>query len=218
MICPGSGAAAPAVAGGTAGCVNGAVAGTGGWLLRAPGTPCADGLVLALSFVCWLRMLISGGVAFGRCVSAVCSLCEKSMSAAICTRALPAPTIGVRMSSMRLMMLASISLTYLTWVGSRPASSSLLFICDSNVPLWSSSVTLAGDSCGTLAATRFWMPAICAASSERPEYSRSITDADGFSSSRMKTLGFGIARCTRAASTAAIDCTVRDSSPSRPRW
>ena len=66
LICPGSGVGAAPAAGGTAGCVNGAVAGTGGWLLSAPGTPCAVGLVLALSFVCWLRMLISGGVVFGR--------------------------------------------------------------------------------------------------------------------------------------------------------
>ncbi|MEF8719897.1 MAG: hypothetical protein V5B44_20165 [Candidatus Accumulibacter necessarius] len=78
-------------------------------MLSAPGTPCAVGLVLAVSLVCWLRMLISGGVVFGRCVSAVCSLCEKSMSAAIWTRALPGPTIGARMSSTRLMMLASTS-------------------------------------------------------------------------------------------------------------
>jgi hypothetical protein len=94
------------------GLVSGAVAGTGGWLDSAPGTPCADGVVLADSLVCWLRMLMSGGVVFGRCVSAVCSLCEKSTSAATCTRALPWPTIGARMSSMRLMALASISCTY----------------------------------------------------------------------------------------------------------
>ena len=46
---------------GTAGLVIGAVAGTGGWLVSAPGTPCAPGIAaLKVSAVCWLRMAWSG--------------------------------------------------------------------------------------------------------------------------------------------------------------
>ena len=60
------------------GVVSGAVAGTGGWLVRAPGTPPAAWLTLADSLFCWLRMLVLSGVLFGRKLSAVCSVCEKS--------------------------------------------------------------------------------------------------------------------------------------------
>ena len=51
-------------------------------------------------------------------------------------------------------------------------------------------VTPATAKLGTLAAMRFWMPAICDGSSERPGYRLSSTEAEGFCSSRTKTVGF----------------------------
>ena len=50
---------APAVPA-TGGVVTGAVAGTGGWLVRAPGTPWGASSRVWLSLLCWLRMDCSG--------------------------------------------------------------------------------------------------------------------------------------------------------------
>jgi hypothetical protein len=58
----------------------GAVAGTGGWLLAAPGTPLGvpgPGLVRS-SVRCWLRTAAGSVALVGRNSSAVDSVCEKS--------------------------------------------------------------------------------------------------------------------------------------------
>jgi hypothetical protein len=52
----------------------------------------------------------------------------------------------------------------------------------------------------------------------RPVCRFTITEAVGFCSSRRKAVCLGIARCTRAPATLAMDEMVRDSSPSRARW
>jgi hypothetical protein len=81
----------------------GAVAGTGGWLLLAPGTP--EGTLPAappVSVDCWLRTVASAGFWFGLNCSDVASLCEKSMSAATEARRFSRPTTGSSSSWMRL--------------------------------------------------------------------------------------------------------------------
>ncbi len=81
----------------------GAVAGTGGWLVAAPGTP--DGTLPALppvSLICWLRTVASAGLPLGLNCSEVASLCEKSMSAVTEARRFSRPTTGSSSSWMRL--------------------------------------------------------------------------------------------------------------------
>ena len=81
----------------------GAVAGTGGWFDAAPGTP--DGVVCAPepeSLTCMLRTAAGALPWLGFHSSAVDSVCEKSISAAIVARRLSRPTIGSRMSITRL--------------------------------------------------------------------------------------------------------------------
>ena len=83
--------------------VTGAVAGTGGWFVAAPGTP--EGTPCApapASLTCWLRTAAGSAPWLGRNCSEVDSLCEKSTSAAMVARRLSRPTIGSRMSTTRL--------------------------------------------------------------------------------------------------------------------
>ena len=84
--------------------VSGAVAGTGGWLLAAPGTPLGVGEALPLcSDTCWLR--IDGRASepwLGLNSSDVASVWEKSMSAVTVARRLSRPTMGSSRSKMRL--------------------------------------------------------------------------------------------------------------------
>jgi len=61
-----AGAAGTAAAGAFwPGTVIGAVAGAGGWLVSAPGTPAGLVLPFCDSLVCWLRMAMASGVWFG---------------------------------------------------------------------------------------------------------------------------------------------------------
>ncbi len=119
---------------------------------------------------------------------------------------------------MRRTVLASISCTYFSWVASRPALRPLAFSDESRLPFWSITLTLAAGRCGTLEATMWAMPATWFGSRLRPGWMLSTTEAEGFCSSRMKPVCFGMARCTRAPATAASDWMERDSSPSSARW
>jgi hypothetical protein len=80
-----------------------AVAGTGGWLLNAPGTP--DGVLLGPlldSDICWLRTAAGALPWLGLNSSSVASLCAKSTSAVTVARTLSRPTIGSMMPITRL--------------------------------------------------------------------------------------------------------------------
>ncbi|MCG3189097.1 MAG: hypothetical protein LKCHEGNO_01340 [Burkholderiaceae bacterium] len=80
------------------------MAGTGGWLLSAPGIP--EGVppgALLDSDDCWLRTAAAASRPWlGLNDSSVASLCEKSTSAVTVARTLSRPTIGSMISSTRL--------------------------------------------------------------------------------------------------------------------
>ena len=82
----------------------GALGVPGGWFDSAPGTP-PGGVPPCWfdSLDCWLRIAALPGSWLGLYFSSVCSITEKSMSAATWARTLLAPTIGCRMASMRRM-------------------------------------------------------------------------------------------------------------------
>src|SRR5262249_23938542 len=87
----------------------GAVGGTGGWFESAPGTPPAvAGPGVELSLVDYERIAALSADWYGPYFSSTFSTDAKSTSAVTCARTLPGPTIGSRMSSMRLIVLASI--------------------------------------------------------------------------------------------------------------
>ncbi len=150
----------------------------------------------------------------------VASLCEKSTSAVTCAFTFWRPTTGSRMSRMRRMYCCSICCTYCScWPSPAPAPPVAPSpVCDSSLPLSSTTLTAEGASSGTLEATRCTMPAIWLRSSVRPGCSVSSTEAEGFCCSRKKPFWFGSARCTRALCTEARPWIERVSSPSRPRW
>ncbi|MNS87528.1 hypothetical protein D3C72_1214750 [compost metagenome] len=89
---------------------------------------------------------------------------------------------------------------------------------DSRLPCWSTIEIDLGVSSGTLDDTRWLIAATWPSSMARPGYSCSTIEAVGFWRSRTNSVGLGIARCTRADCTAAIDSIERASSPSSPRW
>ena len=119
---------------------------------------------------------------------------------------------------MRSMKPSSIMRTYCSCEALSPARISGSPCTVSSLPFWSMILTPSAVMRGTLDDTRCTMPATWFSSSTRPGRRFTITDAVGRWSSRRKAVCLGMARCTRALATAAMACTVRDSSPSSARW
>ena len=203
--------------------LSGAVAGVGGWLLVAPGTP----LGVRAAGLRWTpRCAARAPRRWRRRPGWACrprrsaSVCEKSMSAVTLARRLSRPTTGSRSSQHALevagldlrgvlQLLRVQALRRLVVAGRRRAARRC----------WSSTLTALGVSSGTLPETRCTMPAIW----RGPACGRGAASAaprrEGFCCSRKKPFWLRQRQVhARRSAPTASDWIERVSSPSRPRW
>ena len=198
---------------GAAGLGAAAAFGPGGVLLVAPGTPSGPVPATVFWLTCSLRIL-AGSLAK---VSRASSVTEKSMSTATSAFTRPGPVSGSSSSRMRSLKEVSSLRTRSNWAALSAAS---LFgsLMVSMRPLWSTTVTRSGARSGMDDDTRCTMASTWLRSSMAPERRSSTTDALATSRWRVKALGLGMARCTRASRTGRRVVMVRTSSVSSACW